>query len=138
MLAGNAGSSSHFSKTRTRHQKVRRRIQAGKMLNASRCFIKGGLCCFKRKQQVKEIKMHQILLSRSAGKDNGKIDPKYKPHIFEALFGLRQDPYLGKKLKGKFKQCYSLRVGQYRIIYRVYQPGKTVLVIRIGQRQGAY
>ncbi len=82
--------------------------------------------------------MYQILLSKSAEKDIDKIDKKHKPHIFAALFDLRKNPYLGKKLKRKFQHYYSLPVGQYRIIYRTYRQNLNVLVIRIGQRQGIY
>ena len=82
--------------------------------------------------------MYQIILSRTAEEDLGKIDKKYKPHIFAALFDLRKDPYLGKRLKGKFQDCYSLRVGIYRIIYKIYKKELDILVIRIGQRQGIY
>ena len=82
--------------------------------------------------------MHQIFLSRIAEKDLEKVDKKYKPHIFAALFDLRKDPYLGKKLKGKFQDCHSLRVGMYRIIYKVYKNKLSILIIRIGPRQRAY
>jgi len=82
--------------------------------------------------------MYQVVLSRSAAKDLDKVNKQYKPHIFAALFDLRKDPYLGKKLKGKFQNCYSLRVGTYRIIYKVYKRELNVLVIRICRRQGAY
>ena len=82
--------------------------------------------------------MYQILLSRSAARDIEKVDKKHKPHIFAALFDLRKDPYLGKKLQGKFRDCYSLRVGFYRIIYEVYKRKLNILVIRIGHRQGIY
>ena len=82
--------------------------------------------------------MYQIILSRTAEKDLGKIDKKYKPHIFAALFDLRKEPFLGKRLKGKFQDCYSLRVGIYRIIYKIYKKELDILVIRIGQRQGIY
>ncbi len=82
--------------------------------------------------------MYQVVLSRSAVKDLNKVNKQYKPHIFAALFDLRKDPYLGKKLKGKFQDCYSLRVGTYRIIYKVYKRELNILVIRIGRRQGAY
>ena len=82
--------------------------------------------------------MYQIILSRTAEKDLSKIDKKYKPHIFAALFDLRKDPFLGKKLKGKFQDCYSLRVGIYRIIYKIYKKELDILVIRIGHRQGIY
>lgn len=82
--------------------------------------------------------MYKILLSRTAEKDLDKINTKYKPHIFAALFDLRKDPNQGKKLKGKFQDCFSLRVGPYRIIYKIYKKELNILVIRIGQRQGIY
>ena len=82
--------------------------------------------------------MYQIVLSRIAEKDLEKVNKRYKPHIFAALFDLRKDPYLGKKLKGKFYVCYSLRVGTYRIIYQIYKIKLNILIIRIGPRQGVY
>ena len=82
--------------------------------------------------------MYRILLSETAEKDLEKIDNKYKPHIFAALFDLRKNPYSGKKLKGKFQDYHSLRVGLYRIIYRIYKKELNILVIRIGHRQGIY
>jgi len=82
--------------------------------------------------------MYQVVLSRNAVKDLDKINKKYKPHIFAALFDLRKDPYLGKKLKGKFREYYSLRVGVYRVIYKIYKARLNILVIRIGHRQKAY
>ena len=82
--------------------------------------------------------MHQVVLSRSAEKDLNKVTKKYKPHIIAALFDLRKDPYLGKKLKGKFRDCFSLRIGPYRIIYKVYKSELNILIIRIGQRQEVY
>jgi len=82
--------------------------------------------------------MYQIILSRNAEEDLDKINKKYKPHIFAALFDLRKNPYSGKRLKGRFQDCYSLRVGPYRIIYKIYKRKLNILIIRIGQRQGVY
>lgn len=82
--------------------------------------------------------MYQIVLPRTAEKDLDKVNKKYKPHIFAALFDLRKDPYLGKKLEGKFRDCFSLRIGIYRIIYKIYKSKLNILIIRIGPRQGAY
>jgi mRNA interferase RelE/StbE len=82
--------------------------------------------------------MYQIVLSRNAEKDLNKVDDKFKPHIFAALFDLRKNPQSGKKLKGKFQDYYSLRVGIYRIIYKIYKKELNILVIRIGHRQGVY
>jgi len=82
--------------------------------------------------------MRRVFLSRIAENDLEKVDKENKPRIFAALFDLRKDPHLGKKLEGKFCECYSLRVGQYRIIYKIYKNQLSILVIRIGPRQGVY
>ncbi|RLC34341.1 MAG: hypothetical protein DRZ76_02845 [Candidatus Nealsonbacteria bacterium] len=54
------------------------------------------------------------------------------------MFDLRKNLYAGKKLKGKFQGCYSLRIGPYRIIYKIYKSQLNILIIRIGPRQGVY
>jgi mRNA interferase RelE/StbE len=82
--------------------------------------------------------MYQIIFSRTAEKDLDKITKKDKPRIFAALFDLRKEPFLGKKLKGELQDYYSLRAGSYRIIYKVYKKEVEILIIRIGQRQGVY
>ena len=82
--------------------------------------------------------MYRIFFSRIAGKDLEEVDKENKPRIFAALFDLRKDSYLGKKLAGKFSECYSLRVDEYRIIYKIYKIQLTILIIRIGPRQGVY
>ena len=82
--------------------------------------------------------MYQIVFSRIAEKDLEKVNKKYKPHIIAVLFDLRKDPYLGKKLAGKFCDCYSMRIGMYRIVYKIYKNKLNILIIRIGPRQGVY
>jgi mRNA interferase RelE/StbE len=82
--------------------------------------------------------MYCIVLSRTAEKDLQKVGKDIKPRIFAALFELRKDPRTGKKLEGKFSECYSLRVGEYRIIYKIYKNKLTILIIRIGSRQRVY
>ncbi len=51
---------------------------------------------------------------------------------------LTKNPFSGKPLKGDKKGCYSLRCGDYRIIYEIYQKQKIVLIIRIGHRKEIY
>jgi len=82
--------------------------------------------------------MYQVILAKSAKKDLDKITEKYKPRITAALFDLKKDPHLGKPLKGKFMELYSLRVWPYRIIYKTYKKELIILIIRIGHRQGIY
>jgi len=86
----------------------------------------------------KNKSMYRIVFSRSAVKDLDRIDKIYQPHIFAALFDLRKNPHSGKQLRGGFQDFYSLRVGVYRIIYKIYKKVLNILVIRISHRQGAY
>ena len=60
-------------------------------------------------------------------------------NIFVSLIdSLASGPYHGKPLTGDKQGCYSLRHGDYRVIYAVYERSRTVLVIRIGHRREVY
>lgn len=55
-----------------------------------------------------------------------------------SLTAISKDPYIGKKLKGEHTGFYSIRVWPYRIVYRIYEPGRSVIITRVGHRQGIY
>lgn len=82
--------------------------------------------------------MYKVILARIAEKDLNKISRKHKPQVIAALFDIKENPYLGKSLKGKFFGYYSLRAWPYRIIYRINKNKSIIFVIRIGHRQGIY
>jgi mRNA interferase RelE/StbE len=82
--------------------------------------------------------MFQVLLTRRAKKDYDALPSREQKRIFEALHGLEEDPYLGKKFEGDLKGHWSLRVWPYRIIYVVEKKIVTVTVVTIGQRKDVY
>ena len=47
-------------------------------------------------------------------------------------------PYSGNPLKGDKTGCYSLRCGDYRIIYERYPQRQTAHIIRVGDRKDIY
>ncbi len=52
---------------------------------------------------------------------------------------LRSDPLkYGTPLRGTLKQYFKLRIGSYRIIYKIRKTEVVVLVIKIGHRKGVY
>lgn len=73
-----------------------------------------------------------------AEKDLAKLPTKDRLRVTLAISALSLNPFIGKKLDGKYTGFYSLRVWPYRIIYYVYKKELLVLVIRIGHRQGVY
>ncbi len=58
--------------------------------------------------------------------------------IIKLIESIPSNPSLGKPLKGDKQGCYSLRSGDYRIIYEVYFSQKVIHIIRIGHRKDIY
>jgi len=70
---------------------------------------------------------------------------KYKElykNITEYIYPLlRENPYFGpniKKLKGKFKDVYRYRIGNYRLFYKISEETVIVFIIDIEARKDAY
>ena len=84
---------------------------------------------------------YRIELDNQAAKDVKKLrhsHPEITSKIIRLIDSLSFHPHQGKPLKGKNKGCYSLRQGDYRIIYELYSKQRTVHIIRIGHRKDIY
>ena len=82
-----------------------------------------------------------ILIDTKAGKDLKrlrKIHPEISHLLIKDIDDLAFQPYSGKALKGDKKGCYSLRQGDYRIIYEIYSSQKIIHIIRVGHRREIY
>ena len=85
--------------------------------------------------------MFKIILLPEAEKFYKKISVSDRSHftrIANALISLQNNPWQGKILKHKLKGKFSLRVGNYRIIYAVDQKIVTVFIFDIGHRREIY
>ena len=80
----------------------------------------------------------KIEYSNTARKNLKKLprDPRIK--VLKKIEKLKNDPYAGKKLKGKFEDLRSLRIWPYRIIYRYLPQDKLLFINVIQHRQRAY
>jgi mRNA-degrading endonuclease RelE of RelBE toxin-antitoxin system len=81
---------------------------------------------------------YAVLLSRQAEKFYDKLQKNVKARVREALLGLENQPYGGKRLHGELKENCSLRVGKIRIVYTVSEKDKTIHIIAIGLRKTIY
>lgn len=81
---------------------------------------------------------YEIRFTPKAEKELNKLSLKYKEQILIAVENLSDNPFIGKKLKGKFKEYYSIRVWSYRIIYTIYKQDLLIIVIRVGGRKDIY
>lgn len=81
---------------------------------------------------------YEILIKTPAKKQIDKLDKTIKLRIRKALNRISQTPYIGKPLRGNLVDCWSYRVGNWRIIYEVHEDTVTVIVIGVGHRREIY
>ena len=78
-----------------------------------------------------------VLLHPKAAKELQKIEKQIRTRIIESSKQLRENPdKLGKPLKQS--DYWSLRVGDYRVIYEINQNKKQVIILFIGHRSKVY
>jgi mRNA interferase RelE/StbE len=87
-----------------------------------------------------EIKaMYEMLLSRKASHFIKTLQESYKEKIKDALRNLMENPfsYPHKKIKGK-TNMYRIRVGKYRVLYKVDEKKEILTVLKIDKRSRVY
>jgi len=85
--------------------------------------------------------MYKLEFSNLASKELEKIfkaDKKLYFRLITVSESLKADPFQGKRLKGKLAGDYSLRVGDYRIIYTIYKNRLIIYIIDLGHRKEIY
>ena len=83
---------------------------------------------------------YAVLLEKSAARFLLRLrDAKLKPRLDEAIESLADDPRPPgcRKLAGTTDR-YRVRVGDYRVVYRIDDGKVTVLVLVIGHRREVY
>lgn len=82
--------------------------------------------------------MSRVELARRAGKEIVDLDWPLSDAVAEALGLLEREPEAGHLLRGRLRGLRSLRVGAYRIIYRVDDDQRLVRVLAVRHRSVAY
>jgi len=80
----------------------------------------------------------RILISPKANNFLKKLETSVKIRIESKLKGLSDNPELGKPLVGKLAGLWSLRIGDYRVIYQIRKSELLILVLKIGHRKKIY
>lgn len=76
------------------------------------------------------------LTKRTARDLDGLSKTKILPKILSKIESLSREPAAGKPLVGPLKGIWSLRVGEYRILYEFDE--KVITVLTVNHRREAY
>jgi addiction module RelE/StbE family toxin len=79
----------------------------------------------------------QARLKLKAQRELNNLSPKDYCRAMEAISLIAINPFANKKLRGKYRSCYSYRFWPYRIIYKIYKK-ELIVIIDIGHRQDIY
>lgn len=80
----------------------------------------------------------KIEYNKEAVRNLEKISTSEKNKLFKGIEILKENPDLGKQLVGPLKGLRSLRIGNYRVIYKKELQIITIIVIAIGHRKNIY
>ncbi|PIV39222.1 MAG: hypothetical protein COS29_03685 [Candidatus Omnitrophica bacterium CG02_land_8_20_14_3_00__42_8] len=82
---------------------------------------------------MRAIKFYPLVLR----KDFKKIDPENQRQILRQIvkkLSINPEAY-GKALSGELHGCWRLKIGDFRVIYRILKDRIEVLVVKIGIRR---
>ena len=81
---------------------------------------------------------YAIVLSKKAQKQLDKLPDNIAEPIFDAISLLENEPRPTgcKKLQGR--EGYRIRIGNYRVIYEVYDTELVIDVVTLGHRKDIY
>ncbi|OYD15769.1 hypothetical protein CH333_05025 [candidate division WOR-3 bacterium JGI_Cruoil_03_44_89] len=80
---------------------------------------------------------YRILYKSGVERDFKQIEIRQRKRIIQKIETvLSQNPYKGRQLKGKYKGFWRMRIGDYRVVYRIIQ--KDVVIVTVGHRREMY
>lgn len=81
---------------------------------------------------------YAVVLSKKAQKQLDKLSDHIAEPIFEAIVGLEENPRPKGYIKLKGRDGCRIRVGNYRVIYDIYDNELVVDIITLGHRKDIY
>ena len=82
--------------------------------------------------------MYAVLIIPRAWRDLDALPAERFPPVHRAILGLEQEPRGRQTVKLTKDEGYRLRIGDYRVLYRIDDAGKRVYVYRVKHRREAY
>jgi len=81
---------------------------------------------------------YKLQIKKSAEKELRKIPKKELIKIINKIQHLSEDPYPEGSIKLSNQEKYRLRVGNYRVLYKVEANILTIFIVKVGHRKDVY
>ena len=88
--------------------------------------------------QGEATSQYQLVLTPKADRNMKRLPHHVREQVARKINLLADQPRLGKTLKGRLQGKWSLRVGDYRVIYSLDTAQYKVIIEGVGHRQGVY
>jgi len=82
--------------------------------------------------------MYRIKLTSRAKRELKNISKLHRQALSFVFEDLKDDPFFGKPLTRELTGRFSLKVGVYRIIYKINKKDETITVLTAGHRATIY
>ena len=82
--------------------------------------------------------MYNIEFDKKAANFFKKLDKNLQERIGKKINELENNPYLGEQLIGNLSGLRRLRIGDYRVIYKVKNEQLIILILDVGHRKNIY
>jgi len=81
---------------------------------------------------------YTIIYSKRFEKHFRKLPKNIQKQIINLIENLKHDPYIGKPLKFNLRGYWSLRIGNYRVIYKIDKQNKIITIYIVRHRRKVY
>ena len=82
--------------------------------------------------------MYNIEFDKKAADFFKKLDKSLQNRIGKKIELLKNNPHLGIPLVGNLSGFYKLRVGDYRVVYKIKNEQLIILILDVGHRKNIY
>ena len=81
----------------------------------------------------------KILYHKNIRKDLRSLDKSIVNAFFKIVESrIAINPFSGERLKGKLREIWKYRIGNYRVLYAIHQDEIRVLILRFRHRKNVY
>lgn len=81
---------------------------------------------------------YSVRVEKRAENELGRVPAGIRTRLVAAIDGLASQPFTGSPLRGPWKGFRRVRIGDYRVVYRVVTEQSEVQIIHVRHRRDVY